>query len=113
VKVAIVGAGLAGLACADELNRNGIHATLYDASTRVGGCCASLVDFFPGQVAKRGGEFIDNLHKTMLAYAKRFTLALGLRSRASAPRMRFSRTSRAVSYPSREVARKPFLRRHG
>ena len=30
----------------------------------------------PGQVAERGGEFIDTPHKTMLRYAKRFGLAL-------------------------------------
>jgi monoamine oxidase len=76
VKVAIVGAGLAGLTCGDELNTNGIKADLYDANNRVGGRCFSLSDFFPGQVAERGGEFIDNLHKTMLGYAKRFNLAL-------------------------------------
>jgi monoamine oxidase len=76
VRVAIVGAGLAGLACGDELNNNGIHATLYDASNRVGGRCFSLGGIFPGQVAERGGEFIDNLHKTLLGYAKRFNLAL-------------------------------------
>jgi monoamine oxidase len=76
VSVAIVGAGLAGLACADELTRQGIHVTLYDASTRVGGRCFSLGGFFPGQVAERGGEFIDNIHKTMLGYAKRFKLQL-------------------------------------
>lgn len=76
VRVAIVGAGLAGLACGDELNNNGIHATLYDASNRVGGRCFSLGGVFPGQVAERGGEFIDNLHKTLLGYAKQFNLAL-------------------------------------
>jgi monoamine oxidase len=76
VNVAIVGAGLAGLACADELQRNGIVATIYDANNRVGGRCFSLSGFFPGQVAERGGEFIDNLHKTMLGYAQQFELAL-------------------------------------
>jgi len=76
VRVAIVGAGLAGLACGDELNMNGIRADLYDANNRVGGRCFSLDGFFPGQVAERGGEFIDNLHKTMLGYAKRFKLEL-------------------------------------
>src|SRR5262245_539781 len=76
VRVAIVGAGLAGLACGDELNRNGIRADLYDANNRAGGRCFSLDGFFPGQVAERGGEFIDNLHKTMLGYAKRFKLEL-------------------------------------
>jgi monoamine oxidase len=76
LRVAIVGAGLAGLACADELYNNEIQATLYEASDRVGGRCFSLRDFFPGQVAERGGEFIDNLHKSMLKYAKRFKLPL-------------------------------------
>jgi monoamine oxidase len=76
VRIAIVGAGLAGLTCGDELNTHGIKAELYDANNRVGGRCFSLGGFFPGQVAERGGEFIDNLHKTMLAYAKRFNLAL-------------------------------------
>ena len=76
VRVAIVGAGLAGLACGDELNNKSIRATLYDASSRVGGRCFSLRGFFPGQVAERGGEFIDNLHKTLLGYAKQFNLAL-------------------------------------
>jgi len=76
VNIAIVGAGLAGLACGDELRKNGINATLYDANSRVGGRCFSLRNFFPGQVAERGGEFIDNLHKTMLGYAQEFNLEL-------------------------------------
>lgn len=74
VSIGIVGAGLAGLACADELKKNGISASLYDANTRVGGRCFSLSGLFPGQVAERGGEFIDNLHKTMLGYVKEFKL---------------------------------------
>jgi monoamine oxidase len=76
VKVAVVGAGLAGLVCVDELKKSGIKAILYDADIRVGGRCWSLQNFFPGQVAERGGEFIDNLHKTMLGYAKAFKLTL-------------------------------------
>ena len=47
VSVAIVGAGLAGLACGDELKRSGINATLYDANNRAGGRCFSLGGFFP------------------------------------------------------------------
>jgi monoamine oxidase len=80
--VAIVGAGLAGLACADELRRAGTLATIYEASDRAGGRCFSLggafpgpVDF-PGQVVERGGEFIDTGHKTMIGYAREFGLTL-------------------------------------
>jgi monoamine oxidase len=73
--VGIVGAGLAGLACADRLRARGVVASVYEASDRVGGRCRSLRGFFPGQVAERGGELIDNLHKTMLGYANAFKLA--------------------------------------
>jgi monoamine oxidase len=74
--VAIVGAGLAGLACAYELLKSGIRATIYEGNTRTGGRCFSLRNFFPGQVAERGGEFIDTLGKTMLGYAQEFGLTL-------------------------------------
>ena len=74
--VGIVGAGLAGLACADALAAKGVAAAVYDANTRAGGRCFSPRNFFPGQVAENGGEFIDNLHKTMLGYARRFGLSL-------------------------------------
>ena len=76
IDVGIVGAGIAGLACADALADSGVRATVYEAATRVGGRCFSLRNFFPGQVAERGGEFIDTPHKTMLRYAHRFHLAL-------------------------------------
>jgi monoamine oxidase len=74
--VAIVGAGLAGLACGDELRAAGVPLTLYEAATRAGGRQWSLRGSFPGQVAERGGELIDNPHKTMLGYVKRFGLTL-------------------------------------
>src|SRR5436190_5772546 len=76
IDVGVVGAGIAGLACADALAAGGIRPTAYEAGTRVGGRCVSLRNMFPGQVAERGGEFIDTPHKTMLRYAKRFNLAL-------------------------------------
>lgn len=81
-KVAIVGAGLAGLACGYELKQHGIFATLYEASNRVGGRCFSLGGAFPGsvnfpnQVVERGGEFIDSQNKTLLRLAKQFQLPL-------------------------------------
>src|SRR5918994_3495639 len=73
--VGIVGGGLAGLACADTLRQRGVVAPVYEASSRAGGRCWSLRQMFPGQVVERGGELIDNLHKTMLGYAQRFGLA--------------------------------------
>ncbi|WP_205526022.1 flavin monoamine oxidase family protein [Pyxidicoccus trucidator] len=81
LRVGIVGAGMAGLACADDLRRAGILATVHEASDRPGGRIFSMGGSFsgpvsfPGQVVERGGEFIDNGHKTMLAYAQEFKLA--------------------------------------
>lgn len=72
--IAIIGAGFAGLACATTLQGLGYRPYLYDANNRVGGRCYSLRGFFPGQVAERGGEFLDNLHKVLLGYVN----ALGL-----------------------------------
>jgi monoamine oxidase len=74
--VGIVGAGLAGLVCADELRQAGLTARLYEASARAGGRQWSLRGTFPGQVAERGGELIDNLHKTMLGYVQTFGLTV-------------------------------------
>src|SRR5262245_34128412 len=47
--VGIVGAGLAGLACADRLRARGVAATVYEASDPLGGRCFSLRGVFPGQ----------------------------------------------------------------
>lgn len=82
VSVGIIGAGLAGLACADELAAAGIAATLYEGRERIGGRQWSMGGSFagpvtfPGQVVERGGELIDTTHLTMKAYAKRFKLKL-------------------------------------
>jgi monoamine oxidase len=82
VDVGIVGAGIAGLVCADTLRWAGVNAALYEARDRLGGRIWSLGGAFPGpiqfpgQVAERGGEFIDTTHLTMKAYAREFDLAL-------------------------------------
>jgi monoamine oxidase len=81
--VAIVGAGLAGLACADSLAARGIAATVFEGSARVGGRCFSLFGLFPGQVAERGGEFIDTTHVAMRHYAN--TLDLNLEDVGKSP----------------------------
>ncbi len=74
-RIAILGGGLAGLACADALRARGVSATIYEAhSSRVGGRVYSNRSF-AGQVAENGGELIDNQHKLMLGYAQQLGLA--------------------------------------
>ncbi len=81
LRVGIVGAGIAGLACAYDLQRAGILATLHETNDRPGGRMFSLGGAFPGpvtfpgQVVERGGELIDTGHKTMQGYAQEFNLA--------------------------------------
>lgn len=56
------------------LQRYGVQAVLYEANTRLGGRVYSDRTTFPSQVAEVGGELIDNLHKTMIAYARELGL---------------------------------------
>ena len=74
-RIAIIGGGLAGLACADRLQFKGYLSTIYEANTRLGGRCFSNRTLVPGMACENGGEFIDTSHKMMLAYANEFGLA--------------------------------------
>ncbi|MBN6189402.1 FAD-dependent oxidoreductase [Aneurinibacillus sp. BA2021] len=66
-RIAIVGAGLAGLTCAYRLKQAGITAEVYEASNRLGGRCFSIRNVFAdGQVAEHGGELIDTDHTAIL-----------------------------------------------
>lgn len=75
--VTVIGAGLAGLSAAYELQRAGWKVTVLEARERVGGRVYSLRSFSNGLVAEGGGEFIEESHTRMLAYAEQFHLALG------------------------------------
>ena len=75
--VTVIGAGLAGLSAAYELDRAGWKVTVLEARDRVGGRVYSLRSFSNGLVAEGGGEFIEESHTRMLAYAKQFHLQLG------------------------------------
>jgi len=76
--VAIVGGGIAGLACALTLADRRLDATVYEASGRVGGRMFSnrAGTWEAGQVSEWGGELIDTGHLTVRRLARRFDLPL-------------------------------------
>jgi monoamine oxidase len=76
-RVAIVGAGIAGMSAALALHDRGIRATVYEAQRRIGGRMHSESAFWGnGQTSEYGGELIDSDHTTMQALCKRFGLPL-------------------------------------
>ena len=76
-RVAVVGAGLAGLTCAYRLRQRGVDATVYEANTRLGGrCWTNRTTFEGGQIAEHGGELIDQSHTTIRQLAQELGLPL-------------------------------------
>src|SRR5205085_1874844 len=77
-RVVVVGAGVAGLTCAYRLLRHGIHASVYEASDRVGGRTMTLRGFFAdGQIVEQGGEAIDTGQHAVRRLAAELGLHLG------------------------------------
>jgi monoamine oxidase len=76
-RVAVVGAGLAGLTCAYRLQQAGLIADVYEASSRVGGrCFTGRGDFADGQIYEHGGELIDTAHQAIRSLAGELGLQL-------------------------------------
>jgi monoamine oxidase len=76
-RIAIVGAGIAGLTCALELADRGIRSTIYEASDRVGGRMFSNGRTFDdGQVAEWCGELVDSDNHLIFGLAARFGLPI-------------------------------------
>jgi monoamine oxidase len=68
---------MAGLNAAWQLKKAGIHASIYEASNRVGGRIYSARGLFgTGTVTELGAEFIDTIHEDMLDLAQEFGLPL-------------------------------------
>lgn len=64
-RVHVVGAGLAGLACAARLVAAGVEVRVWEARTRLGGRTLTDLDLVPGGWVECGGEFIDAEHSAM------------------------------------------------
>ena len=74
MRVAVVGAGLAGLSTAWFLSSLGAEVTVHEASGRVGGRVRTLTDFVPGRVVEAGAELIGTNHTYWWILAARFGL---------------------------------------
>jgi monoamine oxidase len=70
----VVGAGLAGLAAADALRRDGVEVVVLEARERVGGRVWS--EAFAGGVAERGADFVFPTDDVLRATAARLGLRL-------------------------------------
>lgn len=76
-RIAVIGAGIAGLSAALKLADNGLACTVYEAAGRVGGRMFSNTGYFAqNQVFEWCGELIDSGHTTMRRLAGRFGLVL-------------------------------------
>lgn len=75
-RIAVIGAGLAGLTAARELLRAGHEVVLLEAQKRVGGRCHTLGPgcFSPHVVAEAGGMRFPPSHRLLLAYVQQFGL---------------------------------------
>jgi monoamine oxidase len=74
-RIAIVGAGIAGLNAALTLQDAGLSCSIYEASDRIGGRMHSdTITWEDGMVSEWCGEFIDGDHETLHQLIKRFGL---------------------------------------
>lgn len=74
-KIAIVGAGMAGLNTAYKLQKAGLSAKIFEASDRTGGRMFTATSLLgDGLTTELGGEFIDSNHEEMLALMEEFKL---------------------------------------
>lgn len=70
-KIAIVGAGMAGLSAGYMLRRKGVEATLFEGDKRAGGRIKSARIFGDGALnTEIGAEFIDTVHQDMLWFVR-------------------------------------------
>ena len=75
-KIVVVGAGLAGLACAYELKTAGYDVTVVESRDRIGGRVLTFRDIVHDRTIEGGAELIGSNHPTWMAYSAKFGLEL-------------------------------------
>lgn len=73
-RVHVVGAGLAGLACAERLAAADVDVRVWEARNRLGGRTLTDLQLVPDGWVECGGEFIDSEHSAM----RRLCAAMGV-----------------------------------
>ena len=74
-RIIVIGAGLAGLSCAYELDRAGYNVMLIEARTRAGGRVRTYRDLFADNLyAEMGAEYVDSSDDLVHQYCKNFNL---------------------------------------
>jgi monoamine oxidase len=74
-RIAIVGAGMAGLNAAYKLQQAGLTAKVFEGANRTGGRMFTATDLLgTGLTTELGGEFIDSGHEEMRRLVKEFGL---------------------------------------
>lgn len=75
-RVVVIGAGIAGLVAAYELDRAGHEPVVLEANQRVGGRVYTLRSFAPGLYGEAGAMRIPRVHDLTLGYCEAFGLEL-------------------------------------
>ncbi len=76
-KIAIIGAGMAGLNFSYQLQKAGFKSTVYESSSRVGGRMFTVRDIFgKGITTDLGGEWVDDGHEDIKNLCKEFNIDL-------------------------------------
>lgn len=76
-RIAVIGAGLAGLVALDRLVAAGLNATLYEARGRIGGRVLTSTGLpESGLYVEDGAHLVNTNHADILALARRFSIGL-------------------------------------
>ncbi|MFN3474164.1 MAG: flavin monoamine oxidase family protein [Blastomonas sp.] len=76
-RIAIIGAGLAGLVALDRLVAAGMNATIYEARGRIGGRVLTSTGLPESALyVEDGGHLVNTNHSDILALARRFNIGL-------------------------------------
>jgi monoamine oxidase len=74
-RIAVIGAGMAGLSAAWQLHKKGIWADVFEAAPRTGGRMFTVRDAMAsGLTTDFGGEFVDSIHEDIRDLCREFDL---------------------------------------